>query len=140
HRSDLPDHPDYVSNPQRIRNETRLDELLNAEFATQSRDHWLACLRDAGVPCAPINTVKDAFGQDLVAERELVQQASHVSLGDIPSLASPMRLSATPAAAPEGAPLLGQHTEQVLREIGGLGADRIAALAADGTIVHHPEC
>ena len=137
-RPDLTDHPDYVSNPQRIRHEKRLDELLNAEFATQSRDHWLARLRDAGVPCAPISTIKEAFGQDLVAERELVQQASHASLGDVPSLASPMRLSATPAAAPVGAPLLGQHTEQVLREICGLDAERIVALAADGTIACHP--
>ncbi len=136
-RLDLVDHPDYVSNPLRIQNKVHLGALINAEFATQSRDYWLAKLREAGVPCAPINTVADAFAHEVVAERELVQPALHASLGGISSLASPIRFSATPIAPPVGAPLLGQHTEEVLREIGGLDADRIAALAADGTVVCH---
>ncbi len=131
---DLAANPDYDSNPQRIVNAQRLGDLLNAAFATRTRDDWLARLRGAGVPCAPINTVAEAFSHDLVAERELVQPAPHASLGEIPSLASPMRLSATPVTPPTGAPLLGQHTEQILREIAGLNARRIAALVADGTV------
>ncbi len=79
----------------------------------------------------------DAFAHHVVAERELLQPTWHASLGEIRSLASPMRFSATPIGAPVGAPLLGEHTEEVLRQLEGLDAARIAALAADGTVVCH---
>jgi crotonobetainyl-CoA:carnitine CoA-transferase CaiB-like acyl-CoA transferase len=99
----------------------------------QSCHHWLSALDAADIPCGPINDYAQVFSDPQVAAREMVLETEHPVLGRLRTLGSPIKMSATPADASRRAPLLGEHTDDVLREF-GLSADEIEALRQSGAI------
>jgi crotonobetainyl-CoA:carnitine CoA-transferase CaiB-like acyl-CoA transferase len=138
-RPALADDPAFADTSARLRNGSRLIALMNEIFATGPVSQWLDRLSEAGIPAGRIQSVAEALDAPLTKARGLIENQQHTTLGTIPTLASPMRLAKTPVSVSTGAPLLGEHTETVLREIGGFDDTAIAALRAAGILGGEPE-
>ena len=125
--------PDYVDNACRVMHRAALAARIEAVMVRHPRDHWLALLERHGVPSGPINTYADVMADPHVLARELVVDTEHPTLGRIKTLGTPVKLSDTPLTPGRPAPLLGQHTDEVL---GGAGfsADEIASMRERGTV------
>jgi formyl-CoA transferase len=127
------DDPDFINNGSRVRNRTRLAALIEGVMSGQACRHWLALLDAAEIPCGPINDYSQVFSDPQVTARGMVLETDHPVLGSLRTLGSPIKMSATPADATRRAPLLGEHTDEVLME-SGLSADEITALRRNGVI------
>jgi crotonobetainyl-CoA:carnitine CoA-transferase CaiB-like acyl-CoA transferase len=123
----------FASNPQRVRNLGELSALLRTAFAAWPRARLVATLDGAGVPCGAINSIPEVFEDPQVKARGMLKHVPHPCGREVPQVASPMRFAE--AAAPELAapPLLGQHSDAILAEL-GYDAARIAALRTEGVI------
>lgn len=127
-RADLATHERYATNPLRVKNRDELVPILAEMVKTQGRDWWIERLEAVGVPCGPINDLHDVFQNPQVQARGLVMEAPHPTAGKVKLVRSPMRLSASPAETQVAPPLLGQHTDEVLREVLGRSDAEIADL------------
>jgi crotonobetainyl-CoA:carnitine CoA-transferase CaiB-like acyl-CoA transferase len=110
--------PEFASTSARVRNLAALIGRIEAVTADQPKAHWLAAFEARGIPCGPINTYPEAFADPQVQSRAMVVELDHPTLGRIQSLGSPIKMSDTPPAVERRAPLLGEHTAEVLREAG----------------------
>jgi crotonobetainyl-CoA:carnitine CoA-transferase CaiB-like acyl-CoA transferase len=128
-RPDLATDPEFATTPARVRNRDRLMDIVGDIIVTQSRDHWLAQMRKAGVPAGSINSVAEAFSSPEIHARELLSAIPHPTVGTVPNVAPAFRLHGTPIADPVAAPVLGQHTAEILQSMLGYDESRIAALA-----------
>jgi len=108
----------YARNAQRVRHRDMLVPLLAARLRQRSRADWLAALEAAKVPCGPINDFAEVFADPQVRERGMTVTVPHPHNDALELVASPMKLSATPVQLRRPPPLLGQHTDEVLAEIG----------------------
>jgi crotonobetainyl-CoA:carnitine CoA-transferase CaiB-like acyl-CoA transferase len=124
----------FASNAERVRHRKTLIPLLRQITVTRSTAEWIAALEAAAVPCGPINDLAGMFADPQVRWRELQTAVDHPTLGTVPQIASPLRLSGSPVSYRRAPPLLGEHTEAVLREVLGLDAGGIAALRARGVL------
>ena len=126
-RADIAADPRFLKNQARVRNRAVLVPMLEALMRTKTKTEWLAALEAARVPCGPINNLSEVFSDPQVVERAMVQTWRHPHRKELNLVASPMKLTATPVRAERPPPLLGQHTEEVLREVLGWDDARIAA-------------
>jgi len=126
-RPDLRDDPRFATNGARVSNRAALVEVLGVVFAARDADEWLADLREAGLPCGPINTIPDVFEHPQAQVRGLALKAEHPTAGPIQMTGFPYKLSQTPAEARRPPPLLGQHTGEVLTELLGYSAEDVTA-------------
>jgi crotonobetainyl-CoA:carnitine CoA-transferase CaiB-like acyl-CoA transferase len=133
-RPDLAEHPDFSTNRMRVLNRDQLLRILGGVFASDTRENWTNRLRAAGVPGGPINSLADAFNSDQMKSRGLVSALPHAGGGTVPNIALSFRLSGTPLADPVAAPTLGQHSQEVLRDLLGYSAADIDALAHRGVV------
>ncbi len=133
-RPDLQDDPRFATNVERVANRPALVEALNGTFATRDADEWLAVLREAGLPCGPINTIPDVFRHPQAQARGLALEAEHPTAGPVRVTGFPYKLSQTPAEVRQPPPLLGQHTAKVLTELLSYSAEEVAALREHGAI------
>jgi len=117
-RPDLADDPRYATNVERVRNLDVLHPLVGERLATGSLDHWIAAFGAADVPCGPINTIPRVFEDPQVRHRGMLRQLPHPLAGTVPQVVSPMRFTNAPLAFERPPPLLGQHTAEVLAELG----------------------
>lgn len=131
---ELAAHPDFATTAQRSRNRDRLIPLLAEAMLGATMEEWVVRLKGVNVPCGPINNLQQMFEDPQVRHRGLQRSLKHATGVDVPSVASPIRLSGTPLADPDGAPTLGQHTAEVLRGRLGLDDQRIAELRAQGVV------
>lgn len=104
----------FASNQQRVRHRTELIALLNQITLARSTADWVAALEACNVPCGPINTLGDVFADSQVVARDMQIAMQHPVAGEIPLVANPIRLSATPVEYRRAPPMLGEHTDQVL--------------------------
>lgn len=127
-RPGLPDDIRFGTNPNRVVNRDVLVPMLAEAMKTQSRDYWLEALERAGVPAGPINTIDQVYDNPQVQARGMRQELPHSAAGTAPVGASPLRFSGSPVSYRHAAPLLGEHTEQVLREQLGMSDEEIRQL------------
>ncbi|MNE98098.1 Succinyl-CoA:(R)-benzylsuccinate CoA-transferase subunit BbsF [compost metagenome] len=95
---------------------------------------WVLQLEQAGVPCGPINDLAQMFTDPQVKARGLAIEMPHSLAGSVPQVASPIRLSKTPVEYRNAPPLLGEHTQEVLQRVLGLGAGAVAAFKESGVL------
>ncbi len=133
-RPELARDPRFATNPLRVQNRDVLVPLLAEMVATRRRDEWIAMLEEVGVPCGPINDVGEVFANEQVRAREMAIELPHPSAGKVTLVRSPMKMSATPATSAKAPPLLGEHTDEVLRDVLGKNGDEIAALRGKGVV------
>jgi len=133
-RPDLAADPRFASNAERVRNRAALVPLLEAIVREQPAAYWAGKLEAAGVPCGPINSIAQALADPQAVARGIRIDLPHPTAGTVPLVGMPIRMSASSACYERPPPLLGEHTDEVLRELAGFSADEIAALRSRGVI------
>lgn len=119
----------FAGNAARVQHREVLIPLIRQTTVMKTTTAWIAVLEGEGVPCGPINNLAQVFDDPQVRARGLKIDMPHPLAGSVPQVASPLRLSETPVDYRRPPPLLGEHTEEVLRDLLGLDAARIAALS-----------
>lgn len=127
-RPELADDVRFATNPERVRHRDTLVPILEAMTQTLSRREWIDALEAAGVPCGPINSLDEVFENEQVVARGLEIELPHPSGANVRLVRNPIRMSGTPPEAKSAPPLLGEHTDAVLREVLGYDDAAIAAL------------
>lgn len=107
----------FASNEMRVKHREEMGRLLGEAFGTRSMREWLDALERAGVPCGPINKLDEVFDDPQVRARGMRIDLPHPTLGSVPSVANPIRYSATPIAYRSAPPTLSADTDEVLRDI-----------------------
>lgn len=124
----------FVTNAYRVENRAILVDEMTAAFQKQTASFWLNEFAKCGVPAGPIQTVAEVLTDEFADERQLVRTLSRADGLEVPTVANPVRFSATPVAYRHAPPQLGQHTAEVLTEELGLDDERIRALMESGAI------
>lgn len=127
------DDPRFRTNSDRMRNLDALVAAMNAVLVTRTRAEWLAAFDAAGVPAGPVHSIGEALAHPQTQARGMVVDLVHPQGGPTKALGCPLHFSETPTSINRPAPLLGEHTREVLREYGYSDA-AIEALAAEGVI------
>ncbi len=133
-RSELASDARFATNASRVNNRDELIAILQGIFAARTMRDWLESLERAGVPCGPINTVADVFADPQVQARGLKLDLPHPSIGLVPSVANPIKYSATPISYSSAPPMLGADTDEILREMIGVPPEEIARLRKAGIV------
>jgi crotonobetainyl-CoA:carnitine CoA-transferase CaiB-like acyl-CoA transferase len=124
----------YATNANRVRNREVLVPLLEEVLLRRTTQEWVAALEAAGVPAGPINNIAQTFEHPQVVHRKMKVDLPHPQSGTVPSVANPIKFSATPIDYRSAPPLLGQHTHDILSTLAGLSEDEIKALGDKGVI------
>jgi crotonobetainyl-CoA:carnitine CoA-transferase CaiB-like acyl-CoA transferase len=131
-RPDLTTDPAFATRKARTANKEKLRQILAEIFAGHSREHWIAKMKAVNVPVGYLRTIEEAFNAPEMRERHRVNEIPHPTAGSVPNIEPPIGLKLTPTVAPVAAPLLGQHTKDVLRSTLGYDDDRLAELTKAG--------
>jgi len=133
-RLDWVNDPRFATNQARVVHRMELVPLIRQVTVFRRTEEWIALLEAVGVPCGPINSVAQVFADKQVAARSLAFTMAHPLGQTVPQVASPIRLSRTPVEYRRHPPLLGEHTEQVLRYLLGHGDARVNAWRQAGIV------
>jgi crotonobetainyl-CoA:carnitine CoA-transferase CaiB-like acyl-CoA transferase len=123
----------FAKNASRVRNLAVLHPLIAGLLKEHDRSHWVAALDAAGVPAGPINAIPEVFEDRQVKHRRMLVDVPHPLSGTVPQVASPMRFTAAPLVHDRAPPLLGEHTVEILRDI-GIGDAQIEELRKSGVV------
>jgi formyl-CoA transferase len=135
------DRPDLLADERfatissRLANRAALTEALEQSFRQHPKDHWVETLLAAGIPAGPLLTYPQAFDSDHARARHMRMEIDHPVEGKVPNIGFPVKLSGTPQQVRRHPPLLGEHTDELLAEL-GIDADERAAFAASGAFDH----
>ncbi len=124
---------EFATDAERVRHRQALAQAIEAVTMQEPRAHWLRVLEDAGVPCGPINTYPEVFTHPHVIARGMVQEIDHPVGTHIRQIGPAAKCSKTPAGIRRAAPLLGEHTAEVLKEF-GYAPQEVESLAREGVI------
>ena len=127
-RPDLASEPRFVKNADRVRHRAELVPMLETVMKTRAKADWLTALEAAKVPCGAINSLDEVFADPQVQARGMVTHWQHPLRADLPLVSSPIKLEKTPVRTDRPPPMLGQHTDEVLGELLGVDAARLATL------------
>ena len=120
----------FSTNPKRVANRDLVTETLTPVMKTRTTAEWVAALEAQKIGCGPINTLADVFADPHVQARGMTLEMDHGSGARVKVIANPVKLSVTPPTYRAAPPVLGEHTEEVLSGLLGMGAEEIAALRA----------
>ncbi|HVO25937.1 MAG TPA: CoA transferase [Candidatus Margulisiibacteriota bacterium] len=132
-------HPEWITDARfadpmvRLHNRDALTALIEAALGSDDVAHWVECINAAGVPCGPVLDVAQVFSDPQVLARQMLVELPHPEIGMFRTTGLPVKLLRTPGRIERRPPLLGEHTDEVLRECGVADAE-IARLRADGVL------
>ena len=126
--------PRFASNQQRVANRAVLIPMIRQATVFKTTQQWMAELSTVGVPCGPINDLAQVFADPQVLARELAIRMDHPLAGKMSSVASPLRLSASPVEYRHAPPLLGEHTQEVLEQVLRMDVRRYTQLREAGVV------
>ena len=131
-KPDLLNDPLFINRKVRSQNKEKLRAIIAGIFASDKLENWMTKMKKANIPVGYLRTVEQGFNAPETRERHRVSQIPHPTAGMVPNIETPLNMSLTPAVNPTAAPLLGQHTKEILRGTLGYDDQRIAALADAG--------
>ncbi|WP_193370976.1 CaiB/BaiF CoA transferase family protein [Pelagibius marinus] len=134
---ELRDDPRFLSNDKRMANRQALEAELNKVFETRSTDDWLQVLEQGGFPAGPVLSVGEMQQDPQALAREMIVETQHPVAGAVKSIGLPVKFSETPGGVERPAPLLGQHSREILAELGYSKAD-IDRLVQEGAAIDTP--
>jgi crotonobetainyl-CoA:carnitine CoA-transferase CaiB-like acyl-CoA transferase len=126
--------PRFESNPKRVENREALLPLVAEVMAQKTCDEWMEILLEASVPCGPVNNMERLFSDPQILHRNMVAEVPHPTIGTLRLCGIPIKYSETPAAIRRPPPLVGEHTDEVLKEILEYTPDRIEDLRQEKAI------
>jgi crotonobetainyl-CoA:carnitine CoA-transferase CaiB-like acyl-CoA transferase len=126
--------PRFATNRARSQHYSELRSVLVETLRKRSKSDWIAALNAEGVPCGAVRDVAETLSDPQVTARQMIEVVEHATLGAVQTLGVPIKLSATPGAVRSAPPILGQHTNQILRTEVGLTDAEIATMRASGAI------
>lgn len=131
-RADLPlaDDQRFATNAARVKNRIALSDAIATTMTTRTTEYWLEHLEASGVPCGPINTLPQVFADPHLNARDTVQTLMRSNGENVRLTSSPIRMNATPPTPRRAPPLLGENTEETLRELLALSESDLASLRA----------
>jgi crotonobetainyl-CoA:carnitine CoA-transferase CaiB-like acyl-CoA transferase len=132
-RPEMATDPRYAKNADRVRHKDELMPLIGQIFGTWKRADLVVAMEQAGVPCGPINSISDVFGEPQVKHRGMKFDLPHPQAGSVPQVKNPINYTEAPLTYESAPPLLGQHSDEILRELGMSDAD-IKALRSSGVV------
>ncbi len=133
-RPDLAADERFKTNAGRIEHRDALIPAVSEMMLSRTQDEWIAALEAVGVPCGPINDLDQIFADPQAVARGLRMELPHSEAGSVPGVANPIRYVGEPHDYPGGAPVLGEHTGEVLTGLLGMDEDEIGALRAEGVV------
>jgi len=134
---ELNDDPRFASNAARMRNLPALVEILNGYLVKETTATWLERMEQAELPAGPVNDIQQMHDDPQARARDMIVATDHPRAGRVETLGHPVKFSRTPASVTRAAPLLGQHSREVLSEL-GCDAARIDALIASQAVIAAP--
>jgi formyl-CoA transferase/CoA:oxalate CoA-transferase len=137
-RPDLEHHPDFATNPLRVKNRAAIEGVLTETFRQRPAQQWLDLLRSAGVPCSLVRNLREVVEDPQSAYRGMFPVLDHPTIGPHRVTGTPIKFSETRGGRSTAAPLLGQHTRFALAELLGLDESTIADLSHRGVVFDSP--
>jgi len=131
-RPDLITDPDFATRRARTANREKLRAIIASVFASDKLENWMAKMKKANIPVGYLRTVEQGFNAPEARERHRLSRIPHPTAGMVPNIETPLNMALTPCVDPVAAPLLGEHTNDILRKSLGYGDARIAELAEAG--------
>ncbi len=131
---ELNDDPRFATNHDRIQNLSSLVEILNKHLSQDTTENWLAKMEAAHLPAGPVNDILQMHDDPQTLAREMIVELDHPKAGKVDTIGHPVKFSQTPAKVSRAAPLLGQHTREVLTDM-GYSDTKIEALLANGAAI-----
>ena len=125
---DVAEDPRFLTNADRTKNRAYLYPILEAGFLKKTAKEWLRVLEKAGIPCGPVNRIDEIMNDPQVKARDMIIELEHPVAGKLKMPGTPIKLSETPGSIVEPAPLLGEHTFEILGDMLGMTEEEILAL------------
>ena len=132
--AELRDDPRFLTNDKRMANRPALEDALNKVFETRSTDDWLAILERGGFPAGPVLSIGEMHEDPQALAREMIVDTDHPVAGSVKTIGLPVKFSDTPGGVARPAPLLGQHSREILAEA-GYSAAEIDGMVAEGAVI-----
>jgi crotonobetainyl-CoA:carnitine CoA-transferase CaiB-like acyl-CoA transferase len=132
-RPDLITDPEFATRRARTANKEKLRAIIASVFASDQLETWMMKMKKANVPVGYLRTVEQGFNAPEARDRHRVNRIPHPTAGTVPNIETPLNMGLTPCVDPVAAPLLGEHTEEILRKTLGYDDHRIASLVGAGT-------
>jgi len=126
--------PRFATNPDRVANRDVLVPILEDILAQRTVGEWIERFRAGDIPAAPVNNLDGAFAEPPVAERDMIVEYDHPQVGKVRLPGNPIKMTGMEGTISKPAPMLGEHTDEVLANLLGLDAPAIAALRAAGAV------
>jgi crotonobetainyl-CoA:carnitine CoA-transferase CaiB-like acyl-CoA transferase len=131
---ELAEDPRFASNSARVEHRDEVITLLSERILKKGSGYWLKRFESLKIPAGPINDLAEVFADPVIEERHILRYLPHATGGDVPTVANPVRFSETPVEYKRAAPILGQHTSEVLNEVLGYSDEDITNLYDSGAI------